>query len=241
MTLIAGIILPNGILMVSDTRVKEGGVVVQDEDARKITFITPTTLIGTSGFEATYHTAQVLRETLYNNYRNMSITEKREKIFGLYKHVNKLHLTENTYRELGSILLGEYNQEDNTFNLVTNTGKGLTLFDNEIVYNKVKDTVIIGANEPLRDGIKYLIQEFLNKVPLDALNHPNFHSNISEYIRAMFIEAAHLSRYDGISDKLYCVYITTINGQPVKADYLIDSDGSFKKVHEKQNSKEILY
>lgn len=48
MTLIAGIILPNGILMMSDTRTLENKFFVHNENTRKITVITPNVLLGSS-------------------------------------------------------------------------------------------------------------------------------------------------------------------------------------------------
>ncbi|PFV44149.1 hypothetical protein [Bacillus thuringiensis] len=75
MTLIAGIILPNGILVVSDTRATDIEGRILNEYRRKIIEVTPKTLIGTAGIGLTTSVALAKRQNLYNRSENITTNE----------------------------------------------------------------------------------------------------------------------------------------------------------------------
>ncbi|EJS72918.1 hypothetical protein [Bacillus cereus] len=239
MTLIAGIILPNGILMVSDSREQlENTEEVHSEYRRKITLVTPTNILGVSGFDSTFYASQILRKTLFNKDEKFTPEERRACILDLYKHVNLLHLVERDIPEpVGHILLGELDHKQGKYSLLAN--HGVDRFEKFTVYNKVKDMVLIGAYSELRDAVKKQIQDMLDNLNEETLNLPYIYEHISIECRKIFKE--HSAQYNGINDKLYCVYLSTIEGQPSSAFYFFESDGSDHRIDEKQDGETINY
>ncbi|MBZ4222524.1 hypothetical protein LAE98_10475 [Bacillus wiedmannii] len=239
MTLIVGIILPNGILMVSDSRAQiENKEEVQSEYTRKINIITPTNILGSAGFEPTLYTSQILRKTLFLKNEKLTTEEKQAFILKLYEHVNLLHLFKRDFKEpLGHILLGELNSDEGTYTLLSNYGEDG--FKNFKIHNKVKDTVVIGAYSQLRDTVKKQIQDILDTISEENLNRKDIHSTIALECHKIFKE--HAAYYDGINDKLYCVHLSTIENDPSAVFYFLESDGSVHFIDKTQDGVEISY
>ncbi|PHD06609.1 hypothetical protein COF45_25075 [Bacillus wiedmannii] len=171
MTLIAGIILPFGILMLSNTCTLENNNFVHNENTRKITAITPNMLLGTSGFEANYNTAQVLRQTLYGKKR-LTNENIRWCIANLYKRVSNFHLVVRDFPEpLGHILLGEFTE-----------------------YNLVKDIALIGSTPSINANVKNQTLGFLDSI---ELGNPGAPRKITELYHNIFKNEA--ETYKGIN------------------------------------------
>ncbi|MFJ8521413.1 hypothetical protein [Bacillus cereus] len=239
MTLIAGIILPNGILMISDSRAQiDKTEEVYSEYTRKITMVTPTNILGTSGHEPTFYAAQTLRQTLFKKDSKIELDDRRSFILDLYKHINLLHLYKHDFPEpVGHILLGELNLKESKFSLLSNYGSDN--FKEFTVYNKIKDIVVIGAYSQLRDTVEKQIQDMLVTISEDELNHKNVYARISIECHKIFKE--HAAHYDGINDKLYCVHLSTIENDPSAVFYFLESDGSDHVIDSRQDGVEISY
>ncbi|MDZ5608578.1 hypothetical protein U2I54_16125 [Bacillus pseudomycoides] len=236
MTLIAGIILPNGILMMSDTRTLENKIFVHNEDTRKITFVTPTTLLGSSGSETVYHTAQVLRHTLYGKQR-LTKDNIRTITQDLYQRVNLYHLVERDIPEpLGHILLGEFNPTKNEYTLYSNSGEGQELFSKYTEYKQLKDVVLVGSSHAIRETTKQQIQNFLDSIPLDQEGAPR---KIAELCHNIFKQQAAI--HHGINRKLYCIHLTTRNGLPIADAFLRDEFGKVYSIDPNEDSRDIHY
>lgn len=236
MTLIAGIILPNGILMMSDTRTLENNNFVHNENTRKITAITRNILLGTSGFEANYHTAQVLRQTLYGKKR-LTNENIRWCIANLYKQVSNFHLVERDFPEpLGHILLGEFNPVTYEYTLRVNSGENRELFSEYTEYNQVKDIALIGATPSINANVKNQILDFLDSI---ELGNPGAPRKIAELCHNIFKNEA--ENYKGINQKLYCIYLTTLNGRTVADTFFRDESGNEYKLDINDDSRDIKY
>ncbi|AYY27371.1 hypothetical protein ACS2QC_17140 [Bacillus cereus group sp. Bce033] len=236
MTLIAGIILPNGILMMSDTRTLENKFFVHNENTRKITVITPNVLLGSSGFETTYHTAQVLRQTLYDKKR-LTNENVRFCIEGLYKQVNNYHLVERDFPEpLGHILIGEFDPVKNEYSLHVNSGVDRELFSSYTDYREVKNIELIGANPLIRKNVKQKIAGILEGIALEESSAPR---KIAELCHNIFKYEA--ETYQGINQRLYCIYLTTLNGRTVADTFFRDELGNEYKLDINDDSRDIVY
>ncbi|EMN7726846.1 hypothetical protein WB980_000090 [Bacillus cereus] len=239
MTLVAGIILPHGILMVSDSREQiENTEDSNSEYCRKISMITPTNILGIAGFEPSLYTAQILRKTLFLKNRKLTTENKRAWILKLYQHVNLLHLYGRDIKEpLGHILLGERNLEDGTYKLLSNYG--VDGFENFEIHDQVKNTVVIGAYLQLRETVKVQIQNILDTISEDELNRKEVHMTIALECHKIFRE--HAAHYNGINDKLYCVHLSTLDNDPSAHIYFLESDNSFYPIDCNQDGNRISY
>ncbi|MBG0962452.1 hypothetical protein [Bacillus sp. SRB1LM] len=238
MTLIAGIILPNGVLMMSDTLVKQNG---EDlfEYGRKITRITPTTLLASSGTGYIWGTAQALRMALYASEDYMTIADKREIILSKYKQMHEHYLTTDDTRIFGHFLIAEYNRTNSTYTLLTNKSEDPRCIDKLTEYNEIKDIAVNGAIPPITDAVKSNIQELLSTYSSNDLNEPFFHRKISKVCREIFKYYSYQNT--SFNDKLHCVYLTTRNGLPYVDNYLCDSDGKCYDVDTEREDAEVIY
>ncbi|MDZ4442912.1 hypothetical protein ORM30_20895 [Bacillus cereus] len=239
MTLIAGIILPKGILMVSDSREQiEITDEVHNEYKRKITMVTPTNILGSAGFSTTFCAAQILRQTLFKNNAKFTSQEIRRYILEFYQHVNLLHLVgRDPSQPVGQILLAELDLKDEKYCLLSNYG--IDRFKNFTIYNKVKDVVLIGAHHEIRNSAKQQIQYVLDSLDENSLNLSYIYEPISLACHKIFKDLSVI--YNGINDKLYCVYISTIEGKPSSSFYFLESDGSDHRIDEHQDGEIISY
>lgn len=240
MTLIAGIILPKGILMISDTRQSDEKTdEISDDYSRKITFVSPDCILGTSGSESSFYTAKILRNCLYNNSDTMTTKERRSHIFNFYNSVNdfcsKTHRIKNY--PVGCALLADYDTENNSFTLTS--VKNFVNQNYSLTFNKAGDVDLIGASETIQEQTKIKIQAVLQSLSEEQLNHTNAYGYIAGKCQPIFQQAAR--EYVGISDKLYVVYLTTLNNKPANACYLIEEDGTFHTVDAKQDGEIISY
>ncbi|HFK1756489.1 TPA: hypothetical protein ACGXQC_000855 [Bacillus cereus] len=238
MTLIAGIILGNGILMVSDSRETfEDTSDVFSEYRRKITFVTPAVTLGTTGYDSTFHAARILRRSLYNNWRKNTIEDQRKFILDFYRHVNLLHLANRTLQNpVGDILVAEYDATQNKYTLLSNDG--MDHFKEFTIHNQIRDTVLVGANKNVRDTTKSQIKDILQSLNDTEINCYEAQEYVAKECQKIFKHQA--SEYPGINDKLYCVYSSTLNGQPAVAVYLIESDGTLHNLDKEQDGEDII-
>ncbi|PHD18274.1 hypothetical protein COF37_26050 [Bacillus wiedmannii] len=241
MTLIAGIILPKGILMVSDTREMRDGIHIANELARKITLITPGTIIGTAGTGFSVDTAISLRKNLSDKVPTTP-TSIREAILDEYKNKNKYvrarfpHLGPMAY-----ILLGEYDDTTKTYTLLENTGKGDSLFDEIKIYNQLKDTVVIGSSLQLRTAVKNKIKSLLNTRSPEQMNEDTFFMELSHVLKGLFKKYADQEGVKDVNDKLYCAYLTTTNNHPIVYTYFFDSNKEYYPIDREQDGEYIQF
>lgn len=239
MTLIAGIILPKGILMVSDTREMLHGTEIGNELVRKITRVTPGTILGTAGTGYSIATAKSLRKKLLDKVPTTP-TSIRKDILDEYKNQNKLFRKE--YPNLGPmayILLGEYNAISKTYTLLENTGEDDSLFDEIVVHNQLKDTAVIGSSLQLRTYVKGNIKTFLDSYSLDQMKEETFFPTLFITLKRIFAGYAEQDSVKDINDKLYCAYLSTSNNEPIVTTFLIDSDEEIYPVDGEQESEYI--
>ncbi|PGL92400.1 hypothetical protein CN943_21870 [Bacillus thuringiensis] len=239
MTLIAGIILPKGILMVSDTRSLETKTNnVANEYKRKITFLTPTVILGTAGQENTFRTAEVLRHALYPNHDNLTIDSQRDSIINLYKHVNSLHINDQPQLEyVGDILMAELDKEKNTYKLLYSSGSDE--FNGYTIYNQVKDVVLIGADIHIQNNVQSKIEAFLNSLSIQELNDTLIYDRLAKKCGQIFIEQA--ASYYGMNNKQYCVYLSmTEDNFPGNAVFLQDNNTKHHSLSHTEDGPTII-
>ncbi|MGA5662954.1 hypothetical protein ACPCZR_26230 [Bacillus bombysepticus] len=239
MTLIAGIILPKGVLMVSDTRsldIKTDDIA--NEYKRKITFLTPTAILGTAGQENTFRTAEVLRHALYPNHDNLTINYQRDSIINLYKHVNSLHSNNQPLREyVGDILMAELDKEKNTYKLLYSSGADE--FNGYTIYNQIKDVVLIGADINIRNNVKSKIEAFLNSLSTQELNDNLLYNRLAKKCGQIFIEQA--ASYYGMNNKQYCVYLSmTEDHFPGSAVFLLENNTKYHSLSHTEDGPTII-
>ncbi|MFC9417517.1 hypothetical protein ACIG6B_28610 [Bacillus mobilis] len=225
--------------MASDTRAQiENTDDVNNEYRRKITMVTPTNILGISGFESTFYASQILRRTLYNKDNKFTIYDKRDCILDLYKHVNLLHLARRDIPEpVGHILIGELDCIQNKYTLLSNLAEDC--FEEFTVHNEVRNVVLIGANTAVRESVRPKIQNILDIINEQTLNHPNLHEYIAEECQKIFREQA--VHYNGINDKLYCVHLSTLESKLSSAFYFLESDGTLYNIEPQQDGAEIIF
>ncbi|MDA2163858.1 hypothetical protein PDN54_27190 [Bacillus cereus group sp. Bc252] len=239
MTLIAGIVLPNGILMVSDTRsIYTKNEKPKSDYVRKITFVAPNCILGTTGSDSTFYTARVLRDCLYESKNHLDTETQRKYIIDLFEHVNSIHATNHVNNHpVGSILIADYNTNQNSYTLFS-----LRRFidsSESIERNDIRAIELVGASEHIRQRTKAYIQSVLDNLTDEELNYNRIDEYIAKQCRKIFQEESKL--FDGINDKLYCVYLTTIKDNlPASAVYLIDSDDAIHMLNHQEHDEEII-
>jgi len=226
LTLIAGIKLPRGILLVSDTRetVDRADIVVSDSK-RKIVFVTRGFLIASSGHSNTDHIANILRSSLYNRALNVGLTRDyvRNTTLSLFSKVNEIHQPNHPYGDpVGITIIGEYDQDNDDFNLLC-TG-GLAGFNEFHVLNTVKDLVLIGATAEIQQNVKARITALLDSLSQDFLHKPGLYKAIAEECQKYF--QYETKNYVGVGDRLYCTYLTEMNKTPAHDVYILEKDGT---------------
>ncbi|PKJ54694.1 hypothetical protein [Bacillus sp. SN10] len=237
MTLIAGIILPKGILMVSDTREMLYGTQIGNELVRKITRVTPGTILGTAGTGYSIAIAKSLRKKLFDKVPTTP-TSIRKDILDEYKNQNKSVRKENpNLGPMAYILLGEYNDTSKTYTLLKNIGEDDSLFDDIEIYDQLKDTAVIGSSLDVRTFLKEDINEILANFLDQELEDAEFFMELSAILKITFEHYA--NQIPDINDKLYCAYLTTSKNEPVVHTYLINSNRIPCKVDGEQESEFI--
>ncbi|MCU5138273.1 hypothetical protein OCA06_00395 [Bacillus cereus] len=225
MTLIAGIILPNGILVVSDTRATDIEGRILNEYRRKIIEVTPKTLIGTAGIGLTTSVALAKRQNLYNRSENITTNEIRKEIIEQYYDLYYHHRATN--EPFGSFLVADYDGPSNTYTIL--------LLDNDtpLPFENSFDTVLIGSSQLIRDYAKNAIQDSLKLFTTEEIYNPAFYIKFSQHVQNIF---KHFSNTDHtINGKLHCEYLTVHNNQPTIMRYLLETDGSIHKINEEQH------
>ncbi|RBN40388.1 hypothetical protein DMN50_15440 [Priestia megaterium] len=226
MTLIAGVKLPRGILLVSDTRetIEESGEVLSDR-RRKIIVITRKFFLGLSGHEGADLASRILRSALYNKEAKLGLTNDyvRETTLKLFSSVNEVHQPNNLNGEpVGNLLGAEYDQDNDDFNLLYRFGgEGFNEFD---VLNNVKDVMLVGATHEIQRQVSFSIKTLLNAVPDHVLNNPAFHVELSREIQR-YIKIV-TENYTGVGEYMYCTYLCSVDKVPAHNVYLLKPDGT---------------
>jgi len=229
--------MPKGVLMISDTRqMFEFTNDISTDRARKITCINRNIFLGGAGSESNWHTAQILRNSLYNVTSNITGSNAISHILKIYRAVNQLHMQHHVNRDpVGEILISEYLPKHNKFNLHHNNG--LNNFTSIKTLKEIKDVEVIGLNKQTQDHMKEIIKKELDKVSADDFNRNTFYLNLAEYCHLVF-KASGLS---SISKGVYCVYLSSLNGQPASDTFFIDEDGTYHKTSPLDSDKEIKF
>lgn len=233
-TLIIGLKLPKGILLVSDTRetIEETGTIVS-EVKRKITLITPTILLGGSGSESNWHTSKILRHCLYSNSSNLSTGKIRNEILNLYRNVNYLHRENHKYgHPIGNILVAEYDKDKKEFNLLGLDSYEFESFD---ILNKIKDVRVIGSNGGIRSNVKTEVEDILNSFTYDELSDKKVYERIAKRCQMIIMNQSD----KGIGEHVYCTYLSVLNEVPASALFFIKSNGELINIDAKDDGEEI--
>ncbi|MEK4409355.1 hypothetical protein MHB59_12225 [Bacillus sp. FSL L8-0642] len=240
MTLIAGIVLPKGILIVSDTRQSDDKTdeIIHDY-SRKITLVAPDCILGTSGSESSFYTAKILRNCLYNSHEAISTKDRRNHILDFYNSVNDFSSKTNKIKNypVGCAILADYDKENESFTLTS--VKNFVNQNYSLTFNKARDVDLIGASESIQDTAKVKIQAVLQSLTEEQLSHPNAYRDIAEKCQTIFQQAA--KEYVGISDKLYVFYLTTLHNKPASDCFLLEEDGTLHDVDRQQDGEIISY
>mgnify|MGYP001044647963 CR=1 FL=1 len=236
MTLIAGVKLPKGILLVSDTReTKEFTDEIASDLKRKITLIAPGCYVATSGQESTSLMANILRNCLYNGSVNKSLLgqgkSRRRVILDLYDQVNNVFRLNHKFNEpIGHILVADYNEEDNEFSLLESGGlEGFKSF------NKVERTGLIGASQVIRNNTKERIERLLNQVSEEKLNEEFFFEPLAKDIQRIIQEETR--NYVWVGENMYCTYLTVKDTKPACSVFFLRPDGKYKPINPQDNSE----
>lgn len=237
MTLIIGIKLPKGILLVSDTReVDEKTDEIISDIKRKITIVTPTVFLAGSGSESNFYTSKILRNCLYNTNLRNSTTEIRENILKIYNQVNQLHKDNHVLGyPVGQLLLAEYDKELKEFNLLHQCGSvGFTEFN---VLKKIKDVEVIGSNREVRNIVKQKVNNILASLTESELNHVALY----EFIAKECHEIIGNLEIKSIGDNVYCTFLTEVNDMPASAVFFIDARKKLRIINAKDDRGEIQF
>lgn len=230
MTLIAGTILPNGILMMSDTRAIDSEGRPCEEYRRKIIEVTPKTLVGTSGTGNTVLAALAVQHALYDKSENMKTEEIRESLIDQYLELYEPYRKTND--TFGSFLIADYDSTSNTYSLLSQIN------DNSCPFTSVTDTVLIGSTPPIRDFVKSNIQDLLEQFTPEQIADPNFFMKFSHDVKIIF---EHYSNQDHtINDKLYCEYLTIRNNKLTILKYLFETDDSIHLIDKEYDGLAIV-
>ncbi|PHI49675.1 hypothetical protein B9T64_06745 [Bacillus halotolerans] len=231
MSLLMGIVLPKGVLIVSDTRtVGASSLEILSDMSKKITYITKNVVLGGAGSETNWYTAQILRDSLYNQSEKFTREQTLAQILGLYCSVNKIR---KSIDPVGSILVAEYDEADNVFRLHCNDGlNNYTSFE---TLNEVKDIAIIGSNNKVRNHVKQLLKNEIDKCDPLILQQEKFYELLSLYCKKLY----KVLRDETIGENLYCVYITSIDNKAASATYFIGKDDVLKNVDSTDDQREI--
>jgi hypothetical protein len=235
MTLISGIVLPRGILLVSDTR--QVNEITFDEPMdrnKKLTVLTPDIILGGSGHENSWHTAQILRNTLYNISSNLKRENILDTISKIFNVTNNLNL-QSKGMPLGEIVLSEYDKSSERFLLHYSSGSNN--FSSIETKRNVKDTVLIGSTKSIQKEVGSSIKSFLDNIPDEHLTNEVIYKIISEEIHRMY---RHLND-KSISKSVYCIYLTCVDGISATDTYYIDESGKLYNIDIKDSGKAIQF
>ncbi|WP_226639344.1 Ntn hydrolase family protein [Priestia flexa] len=236
MTLIAGVKLPKGVLLVSDTReILDDTEEIVVDSRRKITNVVRGVFMGTSGHESTSYVANILRNCFYNASANSDFSREyfHQSILKLYETVSDMHFTRRHQNyPIGSIIIAEYVKESSSFNLFHAGGlSGFTSFD------EGERTYVIGSKPQIRNNVKERIEIVLNNTDKDTLNIKNIYINVAKKIQEYFQQEAK----DDISvgEKVYCTYVTQLQNQPASDTFILSEDGLYVSVDPQDNNDNI--
>lgn len=226
MTLIAGIKLPRGILLVSDTRetVDRADTIVSDS-RRKIVFVTRGFAVASADHSSTDYVANILRSSLYNRALNVGLKQDyiRNTTLSLFSKVNEIHQPNHPHGDpVGITIIGEYDEDNDDFNLLC-TG-GFAGYNEFHVLNAVKDIVLIGATAEIMKKVRVRIASLLDLLPPHLLYDPRVYAVIAEECQKFF--QAETKNYVGVGDRLYCTYLTEKNKTPAHDVYILEKDGT---------------
>ena len=225
MTLIVGVKLPKGVLFVSDTR--ETGETTGEiitEYKRKITIVTPSTFLATSGSESNFYAAKILRNCLYNTASNYTQQQINNYILGVYQNLNNVHKQTHIYKHpIGSILLADYDKSKNTFDLKgLNAELSSSFIEEELQSNSI---IAIGSNKEIRINIigwvDNLIKKYSGYLDRDVV-YEAISKEVHQYFKSLDIQS--------IGKNVYVTYLSEINGNPASAIYYIYEDGTLVTV-----------
>ncbi|WP_346817396.1 hypothetical protein [Bacillus paramobilis] len=230
MTLIAGTILPNGIIMMSDTRAIDSEGHPCEEYRRKIIEVTPKTLVGTSGTGFTVLAALAKRQDLYDKSENMKTGEIRESLIDQYLELYEPYRTTND--TFGSFLIADYDSTSNTYSLLSQIN------DDSLSFKNVTDTALIGSTPTLRDFAKSNIQDLLKGFTTEQIADPDFFMRFSHRVKIIF--ELYSKQDHTINDKLYCEYLTVRNNKLTILKYLIETNDSIHLIDKKYDGLAIV-
>lgn len=234
MTLIVGVKLPNGILIVSDTRTTTlGDNNLISDFSRKITQITNNAFLATAGTESTFLAARILRTFLFNAKPNTyNLTDI---ILELYRSINNLNMGVNHY-PIGPIMLAEYNELNNEFSLQT-VDPNENNFEQFILYNDIGNVAAIGANPVIRHNACIWIGQLLEKYG-DQLDHPQVYESVAKNIQKVVF---HYFENPTISKNVYVTYLSQINNKPASATFFLDENGKLLKPKPEDDTDQIKF
>ncbi|EOP20071.1 hypothetical protein IIS_06007 [Bacillus cereus VD131] len=241
MTLIIGVVLPKGILLVSDTRSTDEitGEIISDFN-KKILSITPSVNLAGSGSESNWYASKILRNCLYNTifstpsrYSNLEV---RSKILNLYNQVNNLHQTNHPNGDpMGQVLVAEFDKSTSTFNLLHQCGtEGFTTFN---VMNNVHDVAVIGSTIEIRNKVKTEVRLALSSLPHSIINHNGGYIAVVDLCHKIIKK----QKDKGIGKNIYCSYLTQKDGMPQNSRLLVKEDGEDYYFETDDGLKEIKY
>lgn len=228
MTLIIGVILPKGILLVSDTRGTNSLTGEIDSDFRKkILSVTPCVDLAGSGAESNWHASKILRDCLYNtvflNPARYSKFEIRNEILKLYTKVNNLYQTNHPDGyPIGEILIAELDPATSTFNLLRRCGsEDFTEFN---VLNNVNDVEVIGCSSEVQSNVKKEVRLALGNVPQEIIHGKGGFIVVVDLCHAIIKRQQDKS----IGKNIYISYLTQNeeNGMPQHCLLFIKEDGT---------------
>ncbi|PLS07633.1 hypothetical protein [Bacillus halotolerans] len=220
MTLIVGVILPTGILLVSDTRETEGGTLrVVSDMTKKISFLTPDILIGLAGTESNWFVSQILRDTIYNKSSSLSREVVINEVLSFYQNVNTMRrrIKQDT---LGPIMISEFT-DNNSFTIKT--------LDSDNDYNKITtftqigNIATIGSSYTVRQAVQNTLKDELDRTDDKDLSTHNFHKYLAGICKKIFIQVNKM--YDPtVGSDLYCVYLSSINSIAANECFFIGNE-----------------
>lgn len=235
MTLVIGVKLPKGVLIVSDTRVVDPKThKILGERQRKIIPITPSIYLATSGSESNWHVSRILRECLYMNAFQFSSEQIRMKILEFYSSANSFHMeNQSSSFPFGGILLAEYNTDRDEFSLLHQQGN--TGFDEFNIFNTLKDVEAIGASEEIRSEAKRKVSEYIDTLGQEELNNGGIFEDIAKYIHNIIKSQDSIS----IGDNTYSVYLTEQDKKPASITFFLNTDNELT-ITDRSDPNEII-
>lgn len=227
MTLIVGIKLPKGILIISDTRETDMRMNVTSDYKRKIVRIAPTCFLATAGSESTFYAARILRNCLYNSGTIESINKN---VLVLFKKVNQIY-KEINLQPVGPIMLAQYDENKEQYKLLSVDPESANEYETLV---EAFDVISIGGNAVIRHTIETYIRDLMKSLG-ENIHLEGIYDFVTRNVHHFIKQLSNPT----IGKHLLVAYLTSMNGNTVSANLFIKENDEKFNIDPQQDSEII--